>query len=71
MKLYLSYYFQNGKGFYSILSTSMELYREIEAVEVQEIDKRITKLTPGRYNRLRSTRYFKDRTYKLYNYRVK
>ena len=71
LKLYLSYYFLDGMGYYSLLTTERNSYILIDADDTNEIDNRITKLTPSRSDKSRTSRYFNDRMYKVYSSRIK
>ena len=69
MKLYLSYYFNNGIGYYYYL-TNFNQYFQMDAKETEEVDKRETKLAPSRSNNLRIKKYYNEGTKKILNIRI-
>ena len=71
LKLYLSYYFLDGMGYYSLLTGVRDSYILIDADDSNEIDNRVTKLTSSRSDRSTNSRYFNERMYKVYSSRKK
>ena len=58
-------------GYYSLLTGERDSYIRIDADDTNEIDNRIKKLTPSSSDKSRTSRYFNDRMYKVYNSRIK
>ena len=69
IKLYLAYIFSHGDGYYAYL-THYGLYTKIDAGDLDEVDKRGTKLTPDRVDDLREQTHFNDRIYAIYKLRT-
>ena len=69
IKLYLSYIFIRGNGYYHYYSY-YGLYFQMNTGIIEEIDIRETKLTPCRDDNLRIRKYFNKGTKKILNTRI-
>ena len=69
IKLYLAYIFTYGDGYYAYL-THYGQYTKMDAEDIEEVDKRGTKLTPDRADNLRKRKYMNDRIYTIYKLRT-
>ena len=69
IKLYLSYSFIYGIGYYYYM-THYGHYFEMDAKEIEEVDIRETKFTPNRDDNQRIRKYFNKKTENILNKRI-